>query len=54
MTEQEMKDRTMDLGLRVIRLVEALPRTFIGWTIGEQLLKSATSVGANYICAIWH
>jgi four helix bundle protein len=51
MTEQDMKDRTKEFGLRAIRLVDALPRTSIGWTIGEQLMKSATSVGANYRAA---
>jgi four helix bundle protein len=32
----------------VIRLVEALPSTPAGWVMGKQLLRCATSVGANY------
>ena len=48
MNEQEFKDRTKKLGLRVIRLVEALPKTSATQIIGNQVLRSATSVGANY------
>jgi four helix bundle protein len=51
MTTQEMKDRTKRFGLRVIRLVESLPRTGASRTIGGQLLRSGTSVGANYRAA---
>ncbi len=48
MTEQEFKDRTKQIALRVIRLVESLPNTNTAQIIGKQLLRSATSVGANY------
>jgi four helix bundle protein len=34
--------------LRVMKLVGALPETMAGRTIGNQLIRSATSVGANY------
>ncbi len=51
MDEQEFKDRTKKLGLRVIRLVEALPKNPTGQGIGKQLLRSATSIGANYRAA---
>jgi len=37
--------------LRVIRLVDTLPRCTPGQLIGRQLLRSATSVGANYRAA---
>ncbi len=43
-----MKIRSRDFGLRVIRLVDALPRRKSATVIGNQLLRSATSVGANY------
>ena len=43
-----MKLRTRDYALRVIRLVESLPKTRTADVIGRQLLRSATSVGANY------
>jgi four helix bundle protein len=48
MTPEEMKERTLQLGLRVIRVVESLPRRRASDVIGRQLLKSGTSVGANY------
>jgi len=48
MTEQEFKNRTKQIALRVIRLVESLPNTNTAQIIGKQLLRSATSVGANY------
>src|SRR5262245_27510384 len=48
MNEQEFKNRTKGLALRVIRLVSALPKNQVSEIIGKQLLRSATSVGANY------
>ncbi|MBC8373903.1 MAG: four helix bundle protein [Planctomycetes bacterium] len=51
MTPEEMKDRTKTFGLRVIRLVQSLPREQVGYSIGRQVLRSATSVGANYRAA---
>ena len=51
MTEQEFKDRTKQIALRVIRLVESLPNIPSAQIIGKQLLRSATSVGANYRAA---
>lgn len=51
MDEKEFKDRTKKLGLRVIKLVVALPRNLIAEVLGKQLLRSATSVGANYRAA---
>jgi four helix bundle protein len=49
--EQEFKDRTKKLALRVIRLAEALPKEQAAQIIGKQLLRSAMSVGANYRAA---
>ena len=51
MTPDELKKRTKQFGLRVIRLVESLPKTKTATTIGNQLLRSGTSVGANYRAA---
>lgn len=51
MTEQELKDRTKNIALRIIRLVELLPNTISAQIIGKQLLRSATSIGANYRAA---
>jgi four helix bundle protein len=49
--EKEFKDRTKRLALRVIELVEALPKGQATQIIGKQLLRSAMSVGANYRAA---
>jgi four helix bundle protein len=46
MDKEELKARTKKFALRVINLVNALPKT--GNVIGTQLLRSGTSVGANY------
>ena len=48
MTEDEMRERTKQFALRVMRLVAALPKDQCGGVIGHQLLRSGTSVGANY------
>jgi four helix bundle protein len=44
----ELKLRTKKFALEVIELVHSLPPGRIGEVIGKQLLRSATSVGANY------
>ncbi len=48
MDAEEMKRRTKQFALRVIRLVETLPNTRTADILGRQLLRSGTSVGANY------
>jgi four helix bundle protein len=48
MLEQEMKRRTKQFALRIMRLVAALPRDLVARDLGRQLLRSGTSVGANY------
>ena len=48
MDKDELKGRTKQFALRVLRLVEALPPTQTGHVVGNQLLRSATSVAANY------
>lgn len=47
MDKEELRGRTKQFALRVIRLVEALPRTQTGHVVGNQLLRSATSVAAK-------
>jgi len=51
MEEDELKKRTKRFGLRIIKLVNALPRTIAGRAIGGQLVRACTSVGANYRAA---
>jgi len=47
----DLKVRTKQFALRVIKLIGALPRGLSSDVIGKQLLRSATSVGANYRAA---
>ena len=49
--KEEFSLRTKRFGLRVIRLVTSLPRNPIATTIGKQLVRAGTSVGANYRAA---
>ena len=51
MDENELKQRTKQFALRVIKLTSALPNNFIARAIGSQLVRSGTSVGANYRAA---
>jgi four helix bundle protein len=45
---RELSIRTKNFALRVIRLAEALPRTRAANVISNQVLRSATSIAANY------
>ena len=51
MEHKDLKQRTKEFALRVIRLVEALPKGRTADILGRQLLRSGTSVGANYRAA---
>ena len=51
MRDDDFKRRTKSFALRVINLVNALPDGRSAEVIGRQLLRSATSVGANYRAA---
>ena len=46
-----LKDRTKKFTLRVIRMTEALARNRVADVLGGQVLRSGTSVGANYRAA---
>ena len=48
MTREEMKARTKAYANRIVKLCEALPDRWVARTLGGQLLRSGTSVGANY------
>jgi four helix bundle protein len=52
MQKEEFLKRTMNFGLRVIRLVEPLPKRQIATVLGNQLLRAGTPVGANYRAAV--
>ena len=45
---EELKKRSKQFALRVVKLFQALPRTYLARVLGRQLLRSATSVAANY------
>jgi four helix bundle protein len=48
MTRDELKNRTKVYANRVVKLCSALPENWTARTLGKQLLRSGTSVGANY------
>lgn len=48
MKPDELKDRTKQFALRVLKLVAALPKTIEGRAIASQLVRTGTSVAANY------
>ncbi len=51
MNKDDLKKRTKEFALRVMTLVDHLPKNAKGRVLGDQLLRSATSVGANYRAA---
>ncbi len=51
MDAEELKERTKAFGLRVLHVVDALPQSVKGRAIAAQLVRSGTSVGANYRAA---
>ena len=51
MDTEPLKKRTKQFALRLIRAVETLPRGRAANVIGNQLLRSGTSVAANYRAA---
>src|SRR5438045_7885408 len=48
MNPEELKDRTKQFALRVIKLVAAMPKSIEGRAIANQLVRCGTSVAANY------
>ncbi|NLN38843.1 MAG: four helix bundle protein [Smithella sp.] len=51
MNQEELKQRTKAFAVRIVRLVEALPPTTVGRTFANQIVRSGTSVAANYRAA---
>ncbi len=45
---RDLRERTLDFARRIIRLFAALPKSTVAQTLGKQVLRSGTSVGANY------
>ena len=46
--EKDLRERTKQFALRIIRLYSALPQRGASLVLGNQILKSGTSVGAHY------
>lgn len=51
MTSEELKQRTKEMSLNILRLVATVPKTREGDVIVKQIIRSATSVAANYRAA---
>ncbi len=52
MTTEELKERTIEFAVRVLKFADALPRTASGRTISGQAARSGCSVAANYRAAL--
>jgi len=48
---EELKKRAKEFAVRIVRLSRALPNTREAWVLGKQVLRSGTSVAANYRAA---
>ena len=44
----DLRERTKEFALRIVRMFAALPKTDEAMVLGKQALRSGTSVGANY------
>jgi four helix bundle protein len=51
MNAEDLKKRTKRFALRIMKVVAALPNNVQGRAMGSQLVRSGTSVGANYRAA---
>lgn len=49
--QEEIKNRTKKVGLEVIKLIDELPNKASSWAIAKQIVRSSTSIGANYRAA---
>ena len=48
MNKVELGQRTKRFSLNLMRFLQSLPKNYLGEAMGKQLLKSGTSIGANY------
>ena len=49
--QAQIKHRTKQIGLNVIKLIDELPNKPSAWAIARQIIRSSTSIGANYRAA---
>ncbi len=47
-SQENLRLRTRQFALRIIRMYTALPKSGVGFVLGKQVLRSGTSVGAQY------
>src|SRR6266540_4241857 len=45
---KDLRERTKEFAIRVVRMFSALPKSTEAQVLGKQVLRSGTSVGANY------
>ena len=48
MNKNDLQYRTKKFALAIIKLTEHLPNNRVGWTFTDQIVRSSTSVAANY------
>jgi len=46
--QNDLRERTTDFALRIVRMYSNLPKTTVAQTLGKQALRSGTSVGAQF------
>jgi four helix bundle protein len=46
--ERDLRDRTKHFALRIVEVFSVIPKTAEAQVLGKQVLRSGTSVGANY------
>jgi four helix bundle protein len=51
MKGEDLKQRSKKNALAVIKLAEKLPNNRVGWTFTDQIVRSSTSIAANYRAA---
>lgn len=44
----DLRERTKSFGLRIVRMFSTLPKSTEAQVLGKQVLRSGTSIGANY------
>jgi len=48
MNSKDLQLRTKKFALNILKFIEQLPNNRVGWTLTDQIVRSSTSVGANY------
>ncbi len=49
--QEQIKNRTKQIGLEVIKLIDELPNKPSAWAIAKQIVRNSTAIGANYRAA---